>query len=67
MTTPKLTPAEECARFEKFARDLNEAIYRLTGELAADLGKSPGEILEISSKVASAGVSACVQEFDSIA
>ena len=62
-----MTPPDESARLEKFTRDLNAAIYKLSAELAIDCGKSPAEILEINSVIASVGVAACIDALDNIA
>lgn len=62
-----MTPLDESARLEKFTRDLNSAIWKLSAELAIDCGKSPAEIIEINSVIADAGVFACVEALDNIA
>jgi uncharacterized coiled-coil protein SlyX len=62
----KMTPSEESARFDKLAGDINAAIYKLVGELALEIGKSPADVLEINSKVSDAGTSACMMAFDEI-
>ena len=65
-TMKNMTPAEESARFEKLSRELNAAIYALVGQFAQDIGKSPADVMEIGSKIADAGVTACMMKLDEI-
>jgi hypothetical protein len=61
-----MTPSEESARFEKLSRDIYAAIYKLAGEFALEIGKSPVDVMEINSRVSDAGTSACMMALDEI-